>query len=669
MTSQPFRQIHLDFHTSQQIVNVGGEFDPHQFAETLAKAHVNSINCFARCHHGYIYFDTKRHPERRHPYLQRNLLKEQIEACHAVGIRVPIYTTIQWDFFTGREHPEWLAVDADGRIQGPGPYEAGFRQNLLVNTPYFDFLKDHVEELFESVPVDGLWFDIVKPLDDSSVWAKQQMIEQGLDPADEKARQLFGLQIIDQFKAEMSAYVRTFSDDCSIFYNEGHISPSILPTKSAYTQLEIESIPSGEWGYIHFPITARYARTLDVPYLGMTGKFHTEWGDFHSLKNLEALEFECFQMLALGAQCSVGDQLHPNGILDGPTYDLIGKVFEQVEAKEAWCDNVTPVVEIGVMLPKSFGAEDTPPSSSPHGRIPRSSAGICQMLMADSFQFDFISGKTDFDKYKVIVLTDDVMLDESTAQKLEAFVNDGGKLIASYRGGLLEDTDTFPDFFGVSFEGDAPFNPDFVTPKGFIADGLHDSEYVMYVRGAQVKANDGATTIATVTRPYFNRTHEHFMSHRHAPSTGEVVYPAVIENGNVIYFAHPIFTQYRFRATSWTRTMLRNTLTYLLDKQLVTHNGPSTLNVTINQQEQGDTSRWVTHLLHYIPIRRSETIDVIEDVIPLFDLELNIQVSDGVQTVKLVPEDTELEFEAVDGELRFCVDKLHGHQMISIEFE
>ena len=103
-----YRQVHLDFHTSEQIAGIGSAFDPQEFAATLAKARVNSITCFARCHHGWIYYDTQAFPERRHPYLTRNLLAEQIAACHARGIRVPIYVTVQWDQYSAEAHPEWL---------------------------------------------------------------------------------------------------------------------------------------------------------------------------------------------------------------------------------------------------------------------------------------------------------------------------------------------------------------------------------------------------------------------------------------------------------------------------------------------------------------------------------------------------------------------------------
>ncbi|MFM7582116.1 MAG: hypothetical protein ACKO9F_05235, partial [Caldilinea sp.] len=59
----PYREIHLDFHTSEEIPAIGADFDPDEFAETLVNAHVNSITCFARCHHGWIYYDTALHPE------------------------------------------------------------------------------------------------------------------------------------------------------------------------------------------------------------------------------------------------------------------------------------------------------------------------------------------------------------------------------------------------------------------------------------------------------------------------------------------------------------------------------------------------------------------------------------------------------------------------------
>lgn len=62
----PRRTIHLDFHTGPGIPDVGAEFDPEQFARTLAAAHADSVTVFAKCHHGHLYHLTGR-PGARSP--------------------------------------------------------------------------------------------------------------------------------------------------------------------------------------------------------------------------------------------------------------------------------------------------------------------------------------------------------------------------------------------------------------------------------------------------------------------------------------------------------------------------------------------------------------------------------------------------------------------------
>ncbi len=654
-----YRQIHLDFHTSEFIVGIGDRFDPDQFADTLVKAHVNSITCFARCHHGMIYYDTQKFPERRHPHLTRNLLKEQIDACHARDIRVPIYVTVQWDQFTANEHPEWLALDADGKVKGTPPYEAGFYRYQCVNSPYFDFLKAHVDEVMSMFPVDGIFFDIVQPLDDSSKWTRAQMVAAGLEPSDEKARKRFGVEVINTFEREMTAFVRERSKDCTIFYNAGHVGPRHRAALDAFSHFEVESLPSGGWGYSHFPLASRYARTLGKEVLGMTGKFHTSWGDFHSYKNKAALQFECFHMLAVGAECSIGDQLHPNGVLDAATYDLIGSVYAEVEQKEQWVG--TPLAEVGVFTPEEFTGE----------RIPAAASGANKILQEGAHQYDFIDSASDFSKYRVLILPDNIPLSETFAQKLNDYLKHGGSLIASYQSGMDADHTHFMlDALGVEYLGDAPYSPDFILPRGEIGAGLPETEHVMYKRGLEVKALEGTEILANTINSYFDRTYKHFSSHKHSPSSGEVGAPAITRRARAIYFSHPIFSQYDANAPLWCKTLVLNALKMLLPYPMIEHNGPSTLIVTV--QAKGE--RAVIHLLHYVPVRRSQDIDIVEDVIPLHDV--TVQVNQAMVTdVYLVPEGTHLEFtrenqgKGMDPLFRttFRVPIIKGHQMICIE--
>ena len=54
-----FRQVHLDFHTSEHIEGVGADFDPGQFVKVLKEGEVSSLTLFGRCHHGWAYYPTR----------------------------------------------------------------------------------------------------------------------------------------------------------------------------------------------------------------------------------------------------------------------------------------------------------------------------------------------------------------------------------------------------------------------------------------------------------------------------------------------------------------------------------------------------------------------------------------------------------------------------------
>ena len=56
-----------------------------------------------------------------------------------------------------------------------------------------------------------------------------------------------------QWQAEVSAVVRHYHRTATIFYNAGHIGPQHRIMAEAFTHWELESLPSGGWGYLDFP--------------------------------------------------------------------------------------------------------------------------------------------------------------------------------------------------------------------------------------------------------------------------------------------------------------------------------------------------------------------------------------------------------------------------------
>jgi len=87
-----YRQVHLDFHTSEAVPSVGDKFDKAQFQAALKAGHVDSITVFSKCHHGWAY-----HPSTAnliHPKLNGfDLTGAQLEACREI-CEMPEYTRL-----------------------------------------------------------------------------------------------------------------------------------------------------------------------------------------------------------------------------------------------------------------------------------------------------------------------------------------------------------------------------------------------------------------------------------------------------------------------------------------------------------------------------------------------------------------------------------------------
>lgn len=647
------RQVHLDFHTGEAIPDVAADFDAAAFAQTAKDASVSSMTVFARCHHGYLYYDSKRFPERVHPNLRRrDLMLEQVRALHAAGIRAPIYITVQWDLYSASSRPEWLVRKPGGSHEGGSFQEPGFYQSLCVNTGYYDFLASHTEEVCDLLgdELDGVFFDIVGIRPCWCAACRKEMKAEGVDASDEGQVRAFTKKVLDRFKARMSALVRSRCPNATIFYNAGHVGPCTLESRDAFSHFELESLPSGGWGYLHFPVSARYARKLGLDCMGMTGKFHTSWGDFHSLKSLAALEFECFRMLSFGFACSVGDQLEPRGQLNPATYRLIGKVFSRFAACEPWARPSKALAEVALLTPENPLYEH---------KIPESIFGAVQLLEELAVQFDVLDASMALGGYRLVILPDDFEADAAFASKLEQYVQAGGRVLACHRGGM-DARGAYPDCFRAKCLGDTQAYPDFVVAEGPLAGGLEPgNEYVLYMQGVQL-APEGAEVLLQARAPYFKREGERFCSHRYTPSAKGDPYPAVLRSGNVVLFAHPMFRQYRDNAPLWVKRLIANALDLLLPERLVRHDGPSTLTVQLLDQPQ--EGRVCAHLLSYIPVRKSATIDLVEERTQARDLTLTLQLPFEIGAATLEPEGLALR---VDGN-RVHVPVVDGYAIVAL---
>ncbi len=490
-----FRQVHLDFHTSPDIPGIGEAFDKKSWQETLQKAHVNSITCFALCHHGWSYHPTK--ISRMHPNLKFNLLREQIDACHEVGIKVPVYISAGLNDRLAEIHSDWRQVAPDGSFSGwtKAPFNPGFKL-FCFNSGYLDYLCAVTEEVAALFPdADGLFFDIVNQGECCCPKCIRDMISGGFDPEKPEDRKRFAHQVLLTYHRRVTAAARVRNPDMPVFHNKAS-SPGPRDLFPYYSHFELESLPTGGWGYDHFPLAAAYARKVGKDFLGMTGKFHTTWGEFGGFKHPNALRYECAAMLANNSKCSIGDQLHPSGRFDESTYELIGSAYKEVEEKEPWCAGAVPAGNVAVLSNEMFQ-----PNNSGTAIL----TGVSRFLLEEHIPFDILDETMSFDGYKILILADDIRIDVSLKDRLDAFLASGGKLVLSGGAGLKKDEDSFAFDLGCSQEGLNSFSPDYIRAAEPFAPEFVKTPFVMYSASRRIKISRGTSlgrcSIPTSTGP------------------------------------------------------------------------------------------------------------------------------------------------------------------------
>ena len=179
-----FRQVHLDFHTSEKITNIGERFSKEQFQNALKAGRADSITVFSKCHHGYAFHPSK--ANEMHPHLKFDLLKAQIEAAHEIGVKTPVYISAGNDERIAKLHPEWLYDNIDYGCDKEFVH-AGYH-SVCLNTPYLDILLDQIKEVLENYDADGIFLDIVGVRLCKCDTCKKTMLERGLISADDYAK-------------------------------------------------------------------------------------------------------------------------------------------------------------------------------------------------------------------------------------------------------------------------------------------------------------------------------------------------------------------------------------------------------------------------------------------------------------------------------------------------
>ncbi len=667
MKPMPYQQIHMDFHTSPLIDGIGAAFDVDAFGKTLKDAHVQHINLFGKCHHGWFYYPSKIGP--MHPHLTFSLLGRQVEACKRYGITYSVYTCVGWNEEWATRHPQWQEVSPEGLLGAKPPFARGFYQwqTLCLNSEeYRRVIKDELKEEYELFAPRGYWIDIIQPHECVCHNCREKAMALGLDIYSAQDRQRMARLAQIDYMRDMYTFLMALDADLQVYFNgfpyacdlKDDPAVSNANKREYVTFMDIESLPSTEWGYTHFPLSVNYVNkytTHDI--IMMNGKFHLAWGDFGTLRNQAALEYECFRAMANGAGICVGDQLHPSGALDECVYRRIGAVFSQMEATEPWCRGTRKVAQIGVY--------STTRSAQALGNgVDRSLEGVYRALSELKYQYDILDLTDPIDRYELLILPDKVALTEDAARRIDAYVAAGGKLLVTGYSAVGQEDKFMLDCLPVCYRGPGLTAPRYMDIREEAFPGVPAMKTVAYSGGARVSAKPGAQVLCETVDSYFDRSEAHFCSHRQTPprpkGEGE---PCVALNDNVAYVSNVLFEDLAEYGVKAYKDIVGSLLGRMIKSPLVQSDLPAYAEVTLRRLDKD----LIVHVLNYLIQRKCKQLDIIEDVVPLFNRTLRIFTGERPLCVNLLPGQEAIPFEFENGYTVVRPQCLNGRTLFEIK--
>ncbi len=677
---RPWRKIHLDYHNSEHMPRLAEQFDPDEFGDTLARAHVDAIVVFAKDMHGYFYYPTESGPV--HRGLSFDLLGAQVEACRARGIKVYAYYCVTWDNYLAEHHPEWLVWKRDRTTYLPKfDQTPGWTALCLSNEDFVSLVLQHSREILERYELDGIWYDMPLPINGECFCRNclAQLRAAGHDPLDTLAQRRHKQLLLTEFMRRTHELAHSIRPGCQVDHNNqtrlglGQRAPFM-------DNIDIEALPTAFWGYLYFPANVRYARTFGTSVCGMSGRFQGAWADFGGLKHPNQLRSELPGIIAQGAQCDLGDQLPPNGRLDPAVYDTIGQVYAEIERLEPFLNRAVPVTEAAIVV-AGAPLEDIG-TSHPNlaGSTGRAVYGLTRLLMECRVQFDIIEPDQDLERYRLLVLPDGLEVDEGLAQRLRAYLAGGGAIFASHSALRLAGTDTlWAEELGLEYRGESPFAPAYLklalgsqasAAGAQLWEGLPDYEYALYEGTAQWLPRDPSAVVAYVGEPLFQRSPQHYTSHAQTPFDHLTDYAAAVVRGRLAATAFPIGASYHRHGYWIYREVLRRLLGAVLPKRLVESDAPLSAELAVTHQAAGadHPERWMVHVVNFSPNRRGpEHPEYLEDPIPLHDVRVTLRADRPFRRAYLAASGAELPLSATANGASAVVPRVQFGEIVVFE--
>lgn len=633
-----FLGIHYDFHAGDDCTEIGKNTSREMVENIIQQVKPDYIQIDCKGHRGLSSYPTK--VGNRAPGFVGDPLRVWREVTAEQGVALFMHYSGVWDSEAIRQHPDWGAINADGKTNGNATsFFSPYAERLLI---------PQLRELAGDYGVDGAWVD-------GECWAS--MPDYG-SAALEAFRKASGIQQIPRKPGEPHWYEwLQFNREDYRYYLRHYLAevkrthPDFqLCSNWAFTDHMPEAVcapvdwisgdysPEDSVNSARF--SARYLPRQGKPWDLMAWSFTNKPGEGgRRQKSVVQLQREAAVVLALGG----GFQAYFNQRRDGSVREehvpIMAEVAKFCRARQAVCHGAVPVPQVALLYSTAAHYR------SINGLFSRDLSrlrGTLQALLECQQSVEVLSEHNltgRMAEYPLIVVPETDYLEPAFKLQLSDYVRGGGNL-------LLVGPKTaslFASELGVTLEG---------SPQA-------ETRYLEHA-GARTPMKDATQGVAIKTAQPFGQLRASQDSESASQPAASI---ASLGRGKIAATYFCFSRGYLADRSAIARSFLGDLTRQLFPRPLVEVRGSADVDVSIARLK----GRLGIHLVNTAGPHADVNVPQFDSIPAVGPLEVRVRLPRKPARISLEPGGGMLPFDYADGEARLTLPQLDIHSVVLID--
>lgn len=441
--SDAFRRHLCDMHIDDWNESFLRDFSPREYVDNLKTARINNAMVYLQSHVGLCYFPTKTGVMHRALIGREHLMRDVVDLCHAEGIRVTGYYSINYNTREHDRHPDWRMAGPEGVSQREAALnKMSARYGLCCpnSREYLEFVKAQIDEMLSYFEIDALFLDM--PFWPHTCYCencKRRWDEEsgGEIPRDPVPGTDAHNRLIDtkyrwmgEFCLKLTAHIKSIAPELPVEFNYAAAISDTSDNGCGDMVNQASDYVGGDLygGMREHSFSCKFYRnaTRNQPFEYMFSRCKPRLRMHTLTKTPDEMRTSTALTMAHHGATLVIDAIDPIGAMDKRVYRQLGEMFAFQQPYEKWFIGEM-VEDIGLYY--GIKSRFTSPDRT-HSSI-QSCVAIANGLISRMITFGVTGAHHDISRYPMLAAPSLSALEEADNARLIEYVENGGTLYIS----------------------------------------------------------------------------------------------------------------------------------------------------------------------------------------------------------------------------------------------